>query len=122
MNQKTFNVMHHSVLLDKLFDKKINDNTWLVAEDLYQDNTSKIKWFGGLSDSYPINQGGILSTDLFKIYIDPLINILKVRKRDKVQESKQSITTPDPGYQWESENVAINHHKREPRGQPFPSR
>ena len=122
MNQKTFNVMHHSVLLDKLFDKNINDNAWLVTEDLYQDNTTKIKWFGGLSDRYQINQGGILSTDLFKIYIDPLINILKVRKRDKVQESKQSITTPDPGYQLESDNVTINHHKREPRGQPFPSR
>ena len=26
-------------------------------EDLYQDIASKIKWFGGLSDSFPINQG-----------------------------------------------------------------
>ena len=30
------------------------------------------------------------------------------------QESLQSITTPDPGYQWESDNVTIRHHKREP--------
>ena len=58
INQKTFNVVHHSILLDKLFDRNSNDNAWLVTEDLYQDITSKIKWFGGLSDSFPINQGG----------------------------------------------------------------
>ena len=28
----------------------------------------------------------------------------------------------DPGYQWESNKLTIRHHKREPRGQPFPSR
>ena len=32
------------------------------------------------------------------------------------------VTTPDPGYQWESDNFIIGHHKREPRGQPFLSR
>ena len=34
----------------------------------------------------------------------------------------QSSTTPDPGYQWESDKLTVRHHKREPRGQPFPSR
>ena len=43
------------------------------------------------------------------------------KKEDKDQESIQSSTRPDPGYQWESDNVTIRHHKREPRGQPFPS-
>ena len=55
-----------------------------MKEDLYQDITSKIKWFGGLSDSFPINQGvrqgGILSTDLYKVYIDPLMNVLKSKR------------------------------------------
>ena len=46
----------------------------------------------------------------------------KSKKDGKDQESIQSSTTPDPGYQWESDNVTIRHHKREPRGQPFPSR
>ena len=26
-------------------------------------------------------------------------------------------TTPDPGYQWESDKLTVRHHKREPRGQ-----
>ena len=56
-SQKAFDVVDHSILLDKLFDKDINDNAWLVIKDLYQDITSKVKWVGGLSDSFPINQG-----------------------------------------------------------------
>ena len=44
------------------------------------------------------------------------------KKEGKDQESIQLSTTPDPGYQWESDNVTIRHHKREPRCQPFPSR
>ena len=30
-------------------------------------------------------------------------------------------TTPDPGYQWESDKLTVRHHKREPTGQPFPA-
>ena len=49
--------------------------------------------------------------------------VIKVKLEEgKDQESIQSSTTPDPGYQWESDNFTIKHHKREPRGQPFPSR
>ena len=43
------------------------------------------------------------------------------KKEGKDQESIQPSTTPDQGYQWESNNVTIRHHKREPRGQLFPS-
>ena len=41
------------------------------------------------------------------------------KKEGKDQESIQSSTTPDPGYQWESDNFTIRHHKREPRSQTF---
>ena len=43
------------------------------------------------------------------------------KREGKDQESIQSSTTPDPGYQWVSDNFTIRHHKRERRGQPFPS-
>ena len=79
-SHKAFDVVHHSILLDKLFDKDINDTTWLVIKELYQDISS----VGGLSDSFPINQGvhqgAILSTHLYKIYIDELLNILKSKR------------------------------------------
>ena len=32
-------------------------------------------------------------------------------KEGKDQESMQSSTTPDPGYQWESNKLTIGHHK-----------
>ena len=83
-SQKAFDVVHHSILLDKVFDKGINDTAWLVIKDLYQDISSKVKWVGGLSDSFPINQeirhGGVLSTRLYKIYIDEFLNILKSKR------------------------------------------
>ena len=44
------------------------------------------------------------------------------KKEGKNQESIQSSTTPDTGCQCESDNFTIRHHKREPIGQPFPSR
>ena len=44
------------------------------------------------------------------------------KKDGKDQESTQSITTPDTGYQWESNKLTIRHHKREPNCQTFPSR
>ena len=44
------------------------------------------------------------------------------KKEGKDQESIQSSTASDPGYQCESDNVTIRPHKREPRGQPFPNR
>ena len=47
---------------------------------------------------------------------------IKVNKGAKDQESIQSSTTPDPGYQWESDKVTVRHDEREPSGQPFPSR
>ena len=44
------------------------------------------------------------------------------KKESKDQKSIQSSTTPDSGYQWESNKLTIRHHKRGPRGQPFASR
>ena len=44
------------------------------------------------------------------------------KKVCKDQESIQSSTIPDPGYQWQSNKLTVRHQKREPRGQPFPSR
>ena len=45
----------------------------------------------------------------------------KSKKKGKDQESIQLSTTPNPGYQRKSDNFTFRHHKREPRGQPFPA-
>ena len=46
----------------------------------------------------------------------------KSKKEGKDQELIQSSTSPDQGYQWESDNLAIRHQNWEPWGKPFPSR
>ena len=51
-----------------------------------------------------------------------LVTVLSQSKKGgKNQESIQSSTTPDQNTTWESDKNTIKHHKREPRGQPFPS-
>ena len=52
-----------------------------------------------------------LSMDLYSSYIS--------KKGCKAQESLQSSTAPDPGYQWESNKLIVRRHKREPRANPF---
>ena len=53
-------------------------------------------------------------------YLVPPIKCQKEGGKD--QESMQSSTTPSPGYQGESDNFTVRHPRREPGGQPFPSR
>ena len=81
---KAFDVVHHAILLDKLFQTNIHDASWLVVKDLYQDISQRVKLLDGLSDSFSINQGvrqgGIVSTCLYKIYIDELLRIRKSKR------------------------------------------
>ena len=51
-----------------------------------------------------------------------ILAIYKSKKDGKDQESIQSSTTSDPGYNMGSDKIAITYHKQEPRGQFFPSR
>ena len=43
--------------------------------------------------------------------------LLQSKKDGNDQESIQSSTTPDPGYQWESNKLTVRHHRLELRSQ-----
>ena len=81
---RAFDVVHHTILLDKLTDKGICKDIWLIIKDLYTDISSKIKWLDDCSESFPINQGvrqgGIFSTHLYKVYVGPLLELLKSKR------------------------------------------
>ena len=83
-SQKAFDVVHHKILLDKLSETNIHKDIWIIIKNLYSGIASKVKWLGECSDSFPVNQGvkqgGILSTHLYKTYIDPLLNVLKSKR------------------------------------------
>ena len=50
-----------------------------------------------------------------------IINSHESKQECKDQESIQSSTTPNLGYQWESNKLTARHYKREPRVSPFPA-
>ena len=56
----------------------MKDKHWSLISSLHKDAPSVVKWFGEQSSSFKINQGvrqgGIVSTDLYKIYQNPLLN------------------------------------------------
>ena len=68
----------------------------------------------GLEGCYPLNFLNLIN---LKFRVRAELGHLS-KKEGKYRE----LIQPDSGYQWESDNATIRHHKREPRGQPFPSR
>ena len=44
---------------------------------------------------------------------------MQSKNKGKDQVSIKSSYTPDPGYQWESDNFTIRHHKRSQEVSPF---
>lgn len=73
--------MNHDILLEKLYDRGIPLEIWNIVYNMYQELSSKVNWKGDLSSSFPVKQGvlqgGILSTHLYKLYIDNLLKQLK---------------------------------------------
>ena len=48
---------------------------WGLTKDLHENAKSAIKWEGNISQPFQVNQGGILSTNLYKLYINQLLNM-----------------------------------------------
>jgi hypothetical protein len=63
--------------MDKLFDQQIPLALWFIIDDMYSGLTTRVKWKEELSNTYPVlqgvRQGGILSTHLYKIFIQDLL-------------------------------------------------
>ena len=57
----------------------------------------------------------MLITFANSLVIDQAPKKHQCKKEGKDQELTQSSTTPDPGYQWESDNVTVTHHTRTKR-------
>ena len=50
----TFVVVSHVIMLDKLYETGLHTALWTIVKDFYQGLTSKVKWTGGMSDSFNI--------------------------------------------------------------------
>ena len=75
--KSAFDVVVHKNLLKKLYHLGIQDKHWTLIKSLHTNASSAIKFNGLVSENCNILQGGILSADLYKIYIDPLLKQLQ---------------------------------------------
>ena len=66
--QSAFDVVQHTILLDKLLDRNVSPTYWHIIKELYNGLTTKVKWLGSFSESFAlrqgVRQGGVLSTHL----------------------------------------------------------
>jgi hypothetical protein len=79
--KSAFDVVVHKNLLKKLYHLGIQDKHWTLIKSLHTNASSAIKFNGLVSENFNIlqgvRQGGILSADLYKIYINPLLKQLQ---------------------------------------------
>ncbi|KAK3105993.1 hypothetical protein FSP39_010445 [Pinctada imbricata] len=76
-SQKAFDVVSHASMKCKLFEQNINHHIWSMIDEMYSALSAKVLWKNHLSCQFPIlqgvRQGGILSTGLYKVYINDLL-------------------------------------------------
>ncbi len=64
----------------KLFHIGVEGSIWTSIHSLHKDAQTVIRWEGELSEKFNIQQGvrqgGLISTDLYKVYINPLLDSL----------------------------------------------
>ena len=75
--QKAFDVVSHNLLKMKLHHSGVQGINWTLIDNLYSGCTEMVRWKGCYSRPYQVGQGvrqgGVLSTTLYKEYINPLL-------------------------------------------------
>jgi hypothetical protein len=68
-------------MLRRVYQAGIDDKHWVLIKSLHGNAVSSAKWADQRSEPFEVNQGvrqgGILSTDLYKLYINPLLTRLE---------------------------------------------
>ena len=76
---------------------------------------------GLLDDATYIRHLALFQTRRFFVHVF-MFPYIKVKKAAKIRNGYHQVPHLTEATTWESEKNIINHHKQEPRGQPFPSR
>ena len=75
--KSAFDVVRHNNLMRRVYHAGIQNQHWSLIESLHQGATSVVKWLGQISEIFNVNQGlrqgGVLSANLYKLYINPLL-------------------------------------------------
>ena len=78
--KSAFDVVFHNSLMRKLFHIGVDGADRMLVNSMHQGAQSVVKWEGAVSDRFEVKQGvrqgGILSTDLYKVYGNGLLDKL----------------------------------------------
>ncbi|VDH96186.1 Hypothetical predicted protein [Mytilus galloprovincialis] len=79
--KSAFDVVVHKNLIRRLFQIGFSQQSILLISNLYENATSCVKWGNTMSNrlfniEQGVRQGGAISADLYKVYINPLLQIL----------------------------------------------
>ena len=79
--KSAFDAVNHLSLLRKLFHMGIEGQVWNLIDSLHTNAETMVKWGVQFSDKFEIKQGvrqgGILSTDMYKVYDNKLLDRLE---------------------------------------------
>ena len=82
--RKAFDIVPQPLLKFKLFNTPLNRSLWKLVDDLYYNNTEAIRWKGVDSREYEVcqgvRQGGVISTDLYKLFSNDRLLTLEASK------------------------------------------
>ena len=82
--KSAFDVVSHKSLMHKLFNIGMEGSMWTLISSFHLVAKSAVKWQSEISEQFrvdqSVNQGGILSTDLYKVYNDGLLDRLTLAK------------------------------------------
>ena len=79
--KSSFDVVNKEILMRKAYFSNLEPAPWVLIDGIHTDSHSSIKWGAKISDQFEIHQGvkqgGLLSADLYKLYVDDLLLILE---------------------------------------------
>ena len=79
--KSAFDVVNHASLMRKLFHMGVDGQAWNLIDSIHTRAETMVKWGGQFSDKFAIlqgvRQGGILSTDMYKVYNNKLLDRLE---------------------------------------------
>ena len=130
---KAFDLVDHSVLLNKLKQLNINTSLWPWIQSFLTDRTQQVKLPGALSTKrfcpVGVPQGSVISPLLFNVFIDDIDDAIPVNLRDRVRVCKyaddctfyESISTNDESsmqvvlnsiHEWTTSNHMLINSKK----------
>ena len=92
--KSAFDMVDHTHLMWRFYHTGVDNTHWLLVDDMHQNVSSIVKWIGEHSDSFKVNQGGILSAALYKIHINPALGRLKTQVLDVGLEIYSAVQQP----------------------------